>query len=240
MSDERQPNKLTYAMLRPAARLALLTNVSLRDVKKFAELAYYQEAKRRGLKMKEIKELLSISMSKVGLLSKELKEHFIEPETQHGIGRQILSLLWAAPLTEGRIVGALPEFEPDEVIAALKQLTEEGRIVCEENRTNVYRLAAASHRLTTDPWMAKIDGLNTLLQFVSRAVESRFLDGDDRSMVRNVAFRVRPEDLGKLKTFYEEQLFPLVVELDDAVDADGESVPIRLSILWAPEEGESQ
>lgn len=229
--------RLTFAALRPAARIAVDAGFALRDMKKFMELAYYQEAKRRGLKMKEVRALMSVSMAKVGLLSKDLKEHFLQAEQEHGIARQILSLLWATPLSQARIVQAMGEFEPDEIADALEQLEEQGRV----RRTNggateIFELAAAQHRLATDPWMAKVDGLNTLLDSVSRAVRARFFDDDGRAMVRNVAFRVRVEDLDRLKQHYEEQLFPLICELDDAVEGDADSVPIRLSILWAPDE----
>lgn len=230
--------RLTFAALRPAARLALRGGLALRDAKKFMELAYYQEARKRGLKMKEIAELMSISMAKVGLLSKDLKEHFLEPEQEHGIARQVLSLLWAAPLTQARIAQALEEFDADEVAAALEQLEEQNRVRRNEGRTDVFELAAPRHRLETDPWMAKVDGLNTLLDSVSKAVRARFFVGDERAMVRNVAFRVRAEDVEKLREHYEEHLFPLICELDEAVDPDDDSVPIKLSILWSPDEEE--
>ena len=238
MSDDLV-KRLTYAALRPAARLAVRGGFALRDMKKLIELAYYQEARRRGLKMKEISQLMSISMAKVGLLSKDLKEYFLQPELEHGVGRQILSLLWAAPLSEARIAQALPEFEADEVSAALRQLVDDGRITPLDGRTEVYALAAPMHRLQTDPWMAKVDGLNTLLDSVSLAVHGRFFRDDKRSMVRNVAFRVRDEDLDRLREHYEQQLFPLICELDEAVSGTDDSVPIRLSILWAPDERET-
>lgn len=230
--------RLTFAALRPAARLAVRGGFALRDIKKYMELAYYQEARRRGLKMKEIADLMSISMAKVGQLSKELKEHFLTPELEHGVARQILSLLWAAPMTQARIAQALPEFDSDEVAAALAQLTEQGRVRVIEGRTDTYELTGMRQRLDINPWMAKVDGLNTLLDSVSGAVGSRFFDADDRAMVRNVAFRVRPEDVARLKKHYEDALFPLICELDDAVDSDEHSIPIRLSILWSPDQTE--
>ncbi len=231
--------RLTFAALRPAARLAVRGGFALRDIKKYMELAYYQEARRRGLKMKEISDLMSISMAKVGQLSKELKEHFLEPELEHGIARQILSLLWASPLSHARIAQALPEFDTHEVEKALAQLVEQGRVRTIAGRTDTFGLADARQRLDTAPWMAKVDGLNTLLESTSQAVRARFFDEDERAMVRNVAFRVRPQDVDRLKRHYEEHLFPLICDLDDAGVADDESIPIRLSILWAPDQPES-
>ena len=234
MSDDsiELTTRVTYAMLRPAARLALTAGISLRDMKKYIELAYYHEARNDGLRMRDVSEILSISMAKVGLLSKALKEHFIAPELEHGIARQILSLLWATALTESRIAQALPAFDDTEVAHALATLVEEGRVNALSGRTVRYELAAGAHRLETHPTLAKLDGLNTLLASVSRTVEARFFDQDDRANVRNLAFRARPEDLNKLKELYETQLFPLIVELDNAVETEADSVPMKLSILW--------
>lgn len=235
MEDTDLVRRLTYAALRPAARLAVRGGMSLRDMKKLVELAYYQEARRRGLKMKEVAELMSVSMAKVGLLSKGLKEYFLQPELEHGIGRQIISLLWATPLSEARITQALPEYDDEEVRAALDRLVERGHLHRTDERTEQYSLGAPMHRLETDPWMAKVDGFNTLLTTVSAAVRRRFFLPDERAMVRNVAFRVRPEDVDRLREHYERELFPLICELDEAVQGDEESVPIRLSMLWAPD-----
>ena len=236
MSNDNLPTRVVYAALKPAVRLAMTFGVSLKDIKHFAELAYYQEVKHRGMKMREMSEAMDISMSKVGLLSKQLKEHFREPELEHGIGRQILTLLWAAPLTEVRLAQALPEYTLEEVQAALERLTEEGRLRRVGGRTDTFELTSGSQRLDNTPWMAKIDGLNTLLGSVTQTIEARFDRSDPRAFVRNLAFRVRDVDLGRLQEHYEKSLFPLVVELDEAVNDDDESTPIRMSILWSPTE----
>lgn len=210
--------------------------VSLKDIKHLAELAYYQEARSRGMKMREMSDTMGVSMSKVGLLSKQLKEHFREPEVAHGVGRQILTLLWAAPLSEARLAQALTEFEPEEVHRALAKLVEEGRVRQVSGRTDTFELRSGSQRLDNTPWMAKIDGLNTLLGSVTQTIEARFDRQDARAFVRNLAFRVRNADAGRLQEHYEKSLFPLIVELDEAVLNDEESTPIRLSILWSPTE----
>ncbi len=236
MTDSNLPTRVVFAALRPAVRLANTFGVSLKDVKRFAELAYYQDAKRRGMKMREMSEALGISMSKVGLLSKQLKEHFLEPELEHGVARQILTLLWAAPLTEIRLAQALPDFDGSAVEHALNDLVTEGRVRRVSGRTDTFELTSGSQRLDNTPWMARIDGLNTLLDSVTQTVESRFERNDTRAFVRNLAFRVRPQDLPRLQEHYEKNLFPLVVELDEAVEQDADSVPIRLSIFWSPTE----
>lgn len=237
-SEDNLPTRVVFATLRPAVKLAMSAGVSLKDAKRFIELAYYKEARSQGLKMREMADLLSVSMSKVGLLSKQLKEHFLEPELEHGVARQILSLLWASPLTEARIAQALDEFDDDDVARAIDQLVEEGRIRRIEGRTDQFELTSEAHRLSTDAWMAKVDGLNTLMDSVSSAISARFDRGDDRALVRNIAFRVRAEDVDELKKLYQEVIFKKIVELDAAVEGDETSVPIRMSVLWSPDEEE--
>lgn len=238
VTDPNLKTRVVFAALKPAVRLGMTFGVSLKDIKHFAELAYYQEARHRGMKMREMSELMAISMSKVGLLSKQLKEHYLEPELEHGVGRQILTLLWAAPLTEARLAAALPDYGPDEVNDALARLVAENRVRRMPGRTESYELTTGSQRLDIAPWMAKIDGLNTLLSSVSQAVEARFHRDDPRTFVRNLAFRVRTHDLDRLKQLYENSVFPLIVELDEAVTNDDESVPVRLSVLWSAAEDE--
>lgn len=234
--------RITYATLKPAAKLAMGQKTSLKELKRQVELAYYHEAKKQGLKGREIQEALSISSSKVGLLSKELKEYFRQPEVEQGIARQLLSLLWATPLTKGRLYQSLPEFDDAEITSALELLIEEGRVREIEGRTLSYELTAQAHRLDTSPWMSRVAGLNSLMNNVTQAIEARFMRDDDRTFVRNVAFRARPEDLERLKKVYEEHLFPLICELDErAVNAedDEESVQLRLTMLWSAEQDEA-
>ena len=64
--------------------------------------------------------------------------------------------------------------------------------------------------------------------------------GDARAMVRNLYFNAREEDLERLQKFYEEQLFPLICELDEAAQEQEDVLPVRLSILWAPDDLEEE
>ncbi len=228
--------RLVFACLRPSANLAEEASLSLAELKALVELAYYQRARRSGLKMRQITGLFDIGMTKAAELSKDLKEHFLAPERQHGIGRQILSLLWSEPLSSTRIERELPAFSPQELEAALAQLVAEGRVVKQKGRTQRFAVAKAVHRLSLVPWMARVDGLNTLMDHVHMAINARFMNKDERALVRNVAFRVTPQSIPRLKAFYEEALMKLILELDEEAHRSEDSVSVRLSILWTPEE----
>ncbi len=237
LSDEEQKTQVTFSSLLPAARMATNFKIPLREMKRLIELAYYQEAKRRQMKMKDIKGLLNISMSKVGLLSKHLKEHFAKPEAEFGLPRMIMKLLWASPLSQVRIAQALEGFEADEIADTLAQLVEQKRIQKIQGRTTIlYKLGEPQYRLVQDPWMARIDALNNLTLSVVQAVEARFFKQDQRAFARTLSFRVRPQDAPRLKALYEEHIFKLICELDElATQEEDGSVPMQLSVLWAPD-----
>ena len=236
MNQDELETRVIFSALLPASRIAAEVAVPLKEMKRLIELAYYREVRGRGLKMREITDRLSISMSKISLLSKQLKEHFAQPESDYGLPRRILSLLWAGPLSEARIVQAFDDEEESVVVETLARLLDDGSLAIEDGRTPRYRLAAPQYRLVQEPWMARVDALNHLMSAVTRVVQARFFKGDERAFARTLSFRVRPGDQERLKKFYQEQLFPLIAELDERVEADGESVPMELSLLWAPQE----
>lgn len=222
-------------MLRPAARVALRAGVALRPMKQAVELACYHEARRAGMKMREISKALDVSMSKVGALSNALKEHLREPDTEHGLARQILGLLRIAPLTATRIVNALPDFDTEEVEAELARMLEREQLRLVHGRTTRYALTAQAYRLQTDTWLSKIDGLNTLLDHVERAVQRRLVQEDPQALVRNLTFSIRPEDNSELQRFYQEELFPFIVALDEAAEETDDASVVNFSILWSSE-----
>jgi hypothetical protein len=241
LSQEEYKARVLFAMLAPAARLAVRFRTSLREMKHLIELSIYREARRRGLKMKEVQALLSISMSKVGLLSKDLKEHFAAPDQAHGLPRRLLSLLWAGPLSEARLLQALEgQHEASDILAALAQMVADKRLSLTQERTPRYQLGEPQYRLVQEPWMARVDALGDLMEVVVRTVEARFFEGDERAMARSLNFRVKPEDLPRLKQLYEEQIFPLICEMDAAVSPEAASIPLSFSILWTPQAEEPE
>lgn len=227
--------RVLYALMEPAARLARSFGTRLVPFRDYAEMAYYHETKRRNLKMKEVAALMDISMSKVALLSRALKENFLTDESEASLPRRIEFMLWAEPLTLAKIKQVLTDAKARDVNDAVRTLVDEGRIAKERGDNNtVYRLQIATDRRVWDSWLARIDGLQNALRNVGDAVYSRFFDPDDPlGFARTLTFRVRPDDVEQLRHFYE-QLFQLVIELDQAAEADPEeAVPLSLSMFWA-------
>ncbi len=235
ISDE-DLQRIAFAVLRPAARIALEYELPLKAMRNLVELAIYQQAVRRGMKMKEITERFSVGMSKVAALSRDLKRHFADAEEAHGLPRQILSLLYSRPLSLKLLHRALPGFEAQDLEKAIAQLIKEKRVKEVQGRTLRYTIAQQRQRLDISPWMARIDGLNTLMDHVHNAISKRLLHPDGRGTVRNVAFRVAPEDYERLSEFYQKELFPLICELDERAGEREDADHVRLSILWSADQ----
>ncbi|MFT6399014.1 MAG: hypothetical protein ACJAYU_003777 [Bradymonadia bacterium] len=215
---------ILLSVLIPAARLAVRMGLPLSELKQTAELAYYREARSRGLKMREIAETMSVSMAKVGALSKSLKEHFSEPEREYGVPRRVLSLLWVGPLSLKRIQQALPDIAPSVVKEAASALVRDERLMISAGRTPRYELTSLAHRLLDDGWMARIDALGHMMLTAAHVVEGRFEKNDDRAFTRSLGFRALPGALKTLEQTYKDEIFPMIAAADaeatDHPDAD--------------------
>jgi hypothetical protein len=211
--------------------------VSLRELRKLAELAVYRELKERKLTMREICQRISVSMGKVGMLSRELKDHFSQPEAEFGLPRRIIVLLWSGPHTVAQIEQALDDERREEIVAALAELEEKGFLIRVKGRTTRFRLAESHYRLVQERWMARVDALLTVMNSLTDTIRGRFFGNEQRAFARSLSFRVRPKDMDRLTRLYEEHVFPAILELDAAATApeESDSVGMTLSMFWAPE-----
>jgi hypothetical protein len=105
--------------------------------------------------MREIAERMSISMAKVGTLSRDLKQHFSEPEHENSVPQRLLPLLWVGPLSLKRIHQALPDADPEAVDVAVEALRRDDRVARLPGRTARFELADHAHRTVEDGWMAE-------------------------------------------------------------------------------------
>ena len=239
MSDEFTKEELqrrvVYAALGPAVRLARAFRIPLADLKKRTDMAYFQEAKEQGLKTHEIAEALDISTSKVGILSRQLKRNFLGDRNAE-LTRRIEFMLWSEPLSLARMLQVLTDVSGKEVHKALQELLNEDRIqLGGTGKVPQYELKVSVDRRVRDTWLARIDGLSNALKNVGDAIYARFFtDCGDEAFARTLAFRVRPQDLPRLKALYEEHIFALIQELDSQAEGDPDAQALSLSMFWAP------
>ncbi len=243
--DDRDTESLSdyvlFAALRPVAWLATELSVSLRDVKQLTEVATFRELQRRRLKMDAIAERLSVSLSKVSLLSRSLKDRFARADADHALPRRIISLLWASPMSVAALGQSLSDVATADLESCIDDMLAAGRVERVEGRTVRFKLANNEYRLVDSPWLARIDALNNLMSSVADTIKARFFAGDDTAFARTLSFRIRPEDVDELRALYEQHVLEKARELDErAFNEPENSVPLRLSLLWSPSSADEE
>jgi hypothetical protein len=238
ISDEELRERVIFALLAPAARIARSFGVPLQKLKGWVETAYYRETQRpEKLTLKDISHLMDVSSSKVSLLSREYRENFMSPEVEARLPRRIEFMLWAEPLSLARLKQVLTDEEPEDVESAVRELVSQERIRPRaDGRTKTYELNIETSRRAWETWLARIDGLNNALDNVTDAVFARFFEGDPSAFARTLTFRMNPGARERLRAFYEDQLFPFIQQLDSEVEDEDEARSTSLSVFWAPHE----
>lgn len=226
-------NRVIYALFSPAAKISQSFKIPLANLKELMEVAYFHETKKSGLKMKEVADVMDVSMSKVALLSRALKKNFSDENVD--LPRRIEFMLWSGALTSAKIKQVIPDATADEINEALLTLVDEKKIVKErQDQVFHYALNTDVDRRVWDSWLAKVDGLNNVLHTVADAVFARFFKNDPNAFARTLSFRVMPDDVKLLREFYETELFKLIVDLDAKTEGEESALPLSLSLFWAP------
>lgn len=241
ISEQELQSRVIYTLFLPAIRLARHFAIDLSVMKEWMEMAYFHELRREGLKQREIAEVMGVSMSKVSLLSRQLKGNFLRAEQEQELPRRIEFMLWAEPLSQARLHQVLTEVAPEEIDAALEELFEQGHVErVQQGTTEVYRLKIQTDRRVWDGWVARVDGLQNLLGNVADVVQGRFFTREARAFARTLTFRLRHDRLDALHELYERGVFDPIVVLDQEASGGGDGedeAPIEemsISVLWAP------
>ena len=227
--------RVLYAMLLPAVRLAHAFGVSLKDLRGLVDSAYFQELRSAGLTHQEIAAALQVSKRTAVNLSRQTREQFIGPRIHHNLPRRIEFMLGAEPMGEGRVHQLLSEVELEDVRQALVELLEQGRIREVPGRTLKYEPAATVRSLPRDTWMARIGGLNSFTENFTNAVFGRFFRDEPRTFARTLTFRGGPRVFEALADFYQDNILPGLQAMQ-AEDREQDSEPAQVSLCWAPYE----
>jgi hypothetical protein len=228
--------QVVYAALSLTAQISSRLTLNLKDIKRLVEVACFHEARRRGLKLREIADKLGVSQPKVGLLSKQFKDHFSKAESDSGLPRRILMVLWAEEMTRPGLARALAGFDEDEVSQALDKLVSAGRVRPISGRTTRYEVMRSNHRMVDTKWLARLDAISDMMTTVAKTVERRIFDKDPRAFARAIQVDVLPEDIDRLNELYQNTVFPLLSEINERAGRSEDAVKIRFSIMWAPED----
>lgn len=224
-----------FALLAPAVRLAFTFGIPLRELCDWLRLAYFQETRRRGQRMREAARTLDVSMRTVAMLSSELKQNFLDAQQQVGLPRRVEFMLWAAPLSAARLRQVLRGIEPGAVDRALETLLEQGRIREVPGRTTRYEVVRSEFRLVDEKgWLARIDGLENFMGTVANAVYGRFFRNEPRAFARTLSFHVRADSAERMRELYENTIWEALRAMDAEAKGKPDSTMLDLSILWAP------
>ncbi len=240
LSEEIDPEELhwriIYSLFLPAVRLASLFGLPLKEMKDWLGVAYLHELKRRGLDQKESASHIDVSRRTIIELTRRLRENFFAPERHQGAARKVMFMLWAEPMTLGRIKQAL--LDEDVKVEELLEELEQAGVLSKEERAGVvsYGLNRGAFRLYRDNWIARIDALNNQLEHLADTIFARFLKRDEESFVRTVTLSMRKQDVAKLEALYRDVIFPALVELDEASRQSDEVQNMELNISWAPKD----
>jgi len=236
LTQEEVNGRIIYSLLGPAVHMARAFGVPMKDLGTWVELAYVKDLMDRGVTLKEASERLQVSVRKISMLTRQLRENFFAPEEEHELPARIEFMLWAEPLSRKRIKQYLSEVEEEFVDETLDKLLEDGRIALVQGRTPTYTVVRRAQRLVRDDLMAKVDALNTLLDTLVDAIYGRFFKREPKAFARTLQLRVRAEDLQELAKLYEEHIWETLKNLDAAAEDDPNAIPFRLALFWAPDD----
>ncbi len=224
--------RIMFSMLRPPAMMAARLGFPLKDLTNFMRLSYFRELRDSGSTLAEAAELIEVSTRTMKRLNAELRSDFFLPEIEHTLARRIEFMIWAESKSLARIIQLLPSVPREDIEIALERLIAEERITQEtDGRVVRYRASHLVSRLVDDGFSKRIGALNSLMQNVAETVLARFITPKPVSFARTLNFRIPKDDADELNAAYDV-LLKRMLELEGRVQDQGDSIPIRMSMLW--------
>ena len=223
--------RIVYSLLLPAVRLAKVFGVPLKDCAQYTQVAYFHELRKDGMKLREVAELLNISMRSAARLSKQLKANFFLTEDDQPLISKIEFMLWGEPLSLVRMKREMADEDPADIERTIEEMLAAKKIVCQKNRTVTYALVADASK--DNKWASRLTALNGLGTSISSVVYNRFFSENPDSFMRTLSFRVRRKDMEKLKEIYEAGIWEPLKDLDEAAAGFHNPIKMNMSIAWA-------
>lgn len=244
---ETLPTWVLTLLCRPAAALGVRLGLSMRDLLDAMQLAVYQVVRDEGWSQKQAADRLDVSVRTIAELSRATKDTFGAAGDTYELPRRIELLLWAQPLTLGRLTQALRGVEASRVEEALGKLEADGHVVGDgPAHRKRYRVTRDLSMFPAGSLLARLDGLKRFMGGIGQTVGARFFDEPATDAgTRNFDFRVRRADAERL-TWYRALLLDAIVALDKAAVAEqaakGDAAEVdkvswSMSWLRRPDEG---
>jgi hypothetical protein len=242
ISQDELVLRVVHALLRPAVQIGGVFGVSVKELTRLLESAYFQDQRARTATLRETATRLGISERSAERLSKQARETFLLPELKHHLPRRIEFMLAATPMSSARIAQVLRDVEEADIANALNGLVEAGRIKLDGDRTAVYEPVEGVRSMERDSWVGRVGGLASFAENLANAAWGRFFNQESAAFARTLTFRLTPERVQQLTAWYSEQVLPHIVQWSAEADAAGvdDTTAMQMSLCWAPYEAISQ
>lgn len=242
ISQDELVLRVVHALLRPAVQIGGVFGVSLKELTRLLESAYFQDQRARTATLKETASRLGISERSAERLSKQARETFLLPELKHHLPRRIEFMLAASPMSAARIAQVLRDVDEADIQTALQQLVDAGRIRLDGDRTAVYEPVDGVRSMERDSWVGRVGGLASFAENLANAAWGRFFAQEPAAFARTLTFRLTPERVQQLTDWYTRQVLPHIVTWSEEADAAGAdaTTAMQMSLCWAPYEALSR
>lgn len=227
--------RVTYSLLRAAARVGLRSGLPLKQMVSLMQLAYFREAREeQGHTLDAIAELFGRSLRTVSTLHHQYRSDFFAPEEQVAFRRAIAALVNHAPADLGRLQAAFPDVPEAKLIEALQDLERGGTLLPRGDPPTWHRNPEA-HEFTSTDLQARIDGLNRQMDVLAETIWRRLVLSDDApTLARTYVFHASDRDLQALLGAIEALVRGGAIAADQTYERSGEGRQVGITLAATP------
>jgi hypothetical protein len=236
ITEDELVQRVVYALLRPAVRMAAMWDMPLKVLAELLQSAHFQELRSHGLTIEETSASLGVSRRTALRMSKQLRDRFVLPDLRHNLPRRIEFMLAVRPMSATKVRQVLTDEDDAAVDAAIGTLLSEGRLEELSGRTPVLRPAPGLRRLARDTWLQRIGGLTSFSENFADAAYGRFFATEPKSFARTLSFQIPAGAHASLEAVYQDLILPELTRLSDDAEGASDADSMQLSLCWAPYE----
>lgn len=233
--------RLLFSFLRGAARLAARFHMPLPRLVELAQLAYFEELRRRSPRdLAAVADELGVSLRTAGTLNKKLKGDFLAPELEVEPLRALTDVLLDGPRLRSQLLAGLSDEDQPRLLRSLQLLTDNGWLEVDGDEEDPrYALQTELRSFVSDDLDRRIDGLNHQLDILVASVRQRFVAGNDETArARSWFFAARDDDVPEFIERTVRELRHGAIDLEESALTDGSYRRYGVTVAITPVEEE--
>jgi hypothetical protein len=216
---KEQKMKVLYLTFLPSVRLARRLGINLKDIKDLLEIAYCNETKKANLSTKQTLALLKISQSKLSILLKKLKKHFLTFSNTNNIdtAKIIETALWGEPLSESRLCQILQDQQPKDIKSALKKLIEDEKII-EDKTGRIITYSPNNQKgasIIENDFNGQMIDVQKFLKSIADLIYTRFFSDSKNTFFKTTTLKIKKTKIFKLKKLYKKTIWKRLAKWDE-------------------------